>query len=235
MRKIFISGTDTNSGKTIVTAGIYYALKRQYPNLKIGLCKPFESGCKNGICPDREFIYEFNENCVLPKNKKLFNFNCFELAASIHLAAQTEKKKIDILKAKKFINELGHSLKLDILLIEGAGGLAVPLSKNYLIIDFISFIKAELILVCGNKLGCLNHCFLSYSLIKAKSIPFLGTISNNLEKESIITKDNSKMINIICEETLKLKIPYFSPKNFKKMKSYFLSCNYDFIIKCPQN
>ncbi len=143
---------------------------------------------------------------IMAKEKKdyqeylpLMNPYNFRLAASPHLAARSAGVAIDLAKLKKSTGTLAR--KFDFVLLEGTGGLLVPLNEKKLFIDVVAEMSLPVILICGNKLGAINHTLLSLEALKARRIKILGLIFNATgEKENkIILKDNLEIIEEISK------------------------------------
>lgn len=156
----FISGTDTNVGKTIVSAilvnkfdGIYF--------------KPIQCGLSLDGKKDSDIIKEI---CI---RKTILEEKYFlKTPASPNIAAKIERKKIKIddfksLRNKKFSKKL---------FVEGAGGLSVPLNESSTMADLAKFFQLPVILVCRTSLGTINHTLLSINLLSNKKIKLRGLV-----------------------------------------------------------
>lgn len=164
--QIFISGTNTNIGKTIVCS--WLCLHTGY-----GYFKPIQTGSKESI--DSLKVSEL-ANCQIYKEAY-----SYKEALSPHLAASIENSEIEMEKIKL--------PKAENLIVEGAGGLLVPINKQYLIIDLIKYLSIPLILVADTNLGTINHSLLSIEAVKNRGIKLLGVIMNgkyNLENNQAI-------------------------------------------------
>ena len=159
-RTYFISGTDTNVGKTIVSAVLATKLAAHY-------FKPIQCGLNKMNLKDSEVVKS------LSKKAKILNELYFlKKPLSPYVAAKQEKKKIDVNKILQFVKKL----KTKKLVIEGAGGLNVPINSNYLMSDLCQKLNTPLILVSRTKLGTINHTLMSLEVIKKKKINLMGII-----------------------------------------------------------
>ena len=156
----FISGTDTNVGKTIVSAVIATKLEAHY-------FKPIQCGLNEMNLKDSEVVESLSD-----KVKILNELYFFKKPLSPFVAAKHEKKIIDVNKIVKFVK----NVKTKKLVIEGAGGLNVPINSNYLMSDLCKKLGTPLILVSRTKLGTINHTLMSLEVIKKKKINLLGII-----------------------------------------------------------
>ncbi|HJU45733.1 MAG TPA: dethiobiotin synthase [Chitinophagaceae bacterium] len=169
MQPIFITGIGTGVGKTLVSAIVAEALQADY-------WKPVQAGFSEGT--DSEWVRSMiGDNLVVhPEVYKL------KLPASPHIAAREEGIKIDL---QKICDQQPATSRQ--LVIEGAGGLLVPLNENEFVIDLIKQLNAKVILVSRNYLGSINHSLLTAQVCKVNNIKVPGWIFNdnylNYEKE----------------------------------------------------
>lgn len=172
MKKYFISGIGTDIGKTLVSAILTEALKADY-------WKPVQTGSYEGTDTQQISGWITNPNTVFFRETYLF-----EHPSSPHLAADKENTEIDISKIKL------PETKNNTLIIEGAGGLLVPLNKKNYVIDLAKQFDAEVILVCRNYLGCINHTLLSMEYLLKHNYKIKGIILNGkfepLVKKAIV-------------------------------------------------
>ena len=159
-RTYFISGTDTNVGKTIVSAVLATKLEAHY-------FKPIQCGLNKMNLKDSEVVKSLSN-----KAKILNELYFLKKPLSPFVAAKQEKKKIDVNKILQFVKKL----KTKKLVIEGAGGLNVPINSNYLMSDLCQKLNTPLILVSRTKLGTINHTLMSLEVIKKKKINLMGII-----------------------------------------------------------
>lgn len=194
-KTIFITGTGTDIGKTIVTAGIAsISISMGYSTATM---KPVQTG-SDDYQPDLEVISNIVPNLhKLPA--ELATPYSFKLAASPHLASKEEGVIIDPkLIIKRYKKSLTH--KLDLLLLEGAGGVYVPLTENYLMVDLISELKPKVIITALAGLGTINHTLLTVEALKRAGIEIMGIVINMFpEKPSLIEEDNLKIIEQISQ------------------------------------
>jgi len=162
MKNIFVTGIGTDIGKTIVSAVLVEALQADY-------WKPIQSG---GLeYSDTERVANLISNL---KSKCFPETYRFKNPVSPHLAAIMEATAIN--PAAFVLPETTNKL-----IIEGAGGLMVPLTDNFLMLDLIKQLDAVVVLVSKNYLGSINHTLLSASVLKAHNIPVIGIIFNGNE------------------------------------------------------
>ena len=188
MRSIFIAGTDTGVGKTIVAGALASALRIR--RLKVGVMKPISCGSRE----DAKFLMA----CAgIKEPLDLVNPIFLKHPLSPNVAAKIEKKVIDLKKITKALNIFKK--KYDYLVIEGCGGLLVPVTDKFLVIDLIPLIKAEIVLVSRAGLGAINHSLLSLEALRRRWLEPIGVIFNRLNGGdlSIPEKTNSEVISRI--------------------------------------
>lgn len=200
MKRYFITGTDTDCGKTYVTA----RLSRYFDNAVA--IKPIASGCFER---DNEWVsgdaLELQKSSTLSLD--LINPWRFKSAIAPHLAAKEEGK---VLSAREIAD---YCLKLEVegmerLFIEGAGGLMVPLNDNETWIDFLKMTGFPVILVVGMKLGCINHAILTKIALAAHGIKCIGWIANCIDLEMLALESNIKTLKSIIKAPLLTTLPF---------------------------
>ncbi len=175
---IFITATNTDVGKTYAAEKFLRFFARN--GLKVGYFKPFETGVINtpldgskmlNVTKELNPSFNVSINDVVPYQ--------FKLPAAPYVAKENTIIDIDLIKEKKrYLESL-----CDVLIIEGAGGLMVPLEKDLFIIDLIKELKCETILVTPSKLGCINDTLLSIESLKSRNIDFEFYINLYEDKE----------------------------------------------------
>lgn len=166
MKSIFVTGSDTDVGKTIISGGLIRMLE--------GYCnaaywKPVQTGTL--ISDDRRDLMALTQ---LPEARFLPSTYVFPDPVSPHLAAERWKKRIE--RSTLFDTFERHTQTYDTLVVEGAGGLLVPLNDEMLIIDLIRELKTPCLLVVEDKLGAINHALLSLEAIRRRELPCLGFV-----------------------------------------------------------
>src|SRR2546423_3146759 len=164
MKSIFVTGIGTGIGKTVVSAILTRALQADY-------WKPVQAGYENGT--DSEWVaglLDSQNSRIHPETYRL------KLAASPHIAAKEENLEIKLEKIYHCYRQLGARTPL---IIEGAGGLMVPLNKKEFVIDLIKKLNASVILVSRNYLGSINHSLLTAAACKRNELNVMGWIFND--------------------------------------------------------
>jgi len=179
MSSIFITATGTNVGKTYTTLKLIEALASK--GHKVGVYKPIETGV----------IHTAPDATILLKACQKVNDN-FKDLTPLDITAYTFS-----LPAAPFCADVEHNIEIkniiekyhklsklcDILLVEGAGGLMVPITKDYKMIDLIQELNIKTLLVTPSRLGCINDTLLSIEALKARNIDFDWCVNLHEDKE----------------------------------------------------
>lgn len=186
--KLFITGTDTNVGKTYVSVGILKAFNQEKKRTLGG--KPIASGCfqKNGKLYNHDALL-LKETASIKLPYKKINPFAFQPAIAPHIAAELEMQPLSVKKLNQKMRGLFVSAA-DIYLIEGIGGWYVPLNKHETMADFVIGNKFNVILVVGITLGCLNHAILTHRAIQEDGACLLGWIANCIDPEMCFSREN---------------------------------------------
>jgi len=198
-KRIFITATNTDIGKTYTTKLILKELASR--GLRVGVIKPIETGVIDGFAPDGKELLA----CVKELNPLFKDITVqdivpiqYELPAAPFIASSNtplDLAKIDT--AMKKLEEL-----CDVLIIEGAGGLYVPIDQHTMMIDLIQYFNVSTLLVTHCSLGCINDTLLSSKALLDKKIP-----------HAIAFNDKSKTNSF--EE---ISLPYFTKIGFEVLK-----------------
>ena len=165
MKKYFVTGIDTEIGKTVISAILTEALQADY-------WKPIQSGdLDNSDSHKIERLISNTKTHIYPEAYRL------KTPASPHYAAELDNITIDLedIKLPKTDNHL---------VVEGAGGLMVPLNRKDLMIDLIAKLRLPVILVSKNYLGSINHTLLSIEMLRSRNIALKGIIFNGKKTPS---------------------------------------------------
>jgi dethiobiotin synthetase len=173
-RGIFITGTDTGVGKTYVAAGIAAELRNM---LNVGVMKPVETGCRmrKGNLVPRDAFHLIKSSTVRDE-LDLVNPYRFSKPLAPYVAAGLEGKKIGITKIMKAFRVL--SRRHDFMIVEGAGGIMVPLTKENTFLDLAQAMRLPVLIVARPGLGTINHTLLTIAALRARRIPIAGIVIN---------------------------------------------------------
>lgn len=203
MKRWFITGTDTEIGKTwVASALIRYLVSEGY---QVAGMKPVASGCENtkaGLRNDDALKLIAASNVYLPYEQ--VNPFAFEPAIAPHIAAQTAGQTIDINR----IGELANSIEADYLIIEGVGGWCVPLGDAIMLADLARATADEVIIVVGLRLGCINHALLTAAQIKRDGMLLRGWIANHVDPDMQVQSENLSTLQALMPCPLMGVVPW---------------------------
>lgn len=187
MSGYFITGTDTDVGKTIVSLHLINHLKSL--GKKVACMKPVSAGCyvtEDGL--RNEDAVQLQQACSVNLAYKLINPYAFEPPIAPHIAAEKQGIVID----KQHINSCYRKIssESDIVVTEGAGGWLVPINATETMADIAIALQLPVILVVGMRLGCLNHALLTARNIEQTGLHFAGWVANHLDPDMLNQQDN---------------------------------------------
>jgi dethiobiotin synthetase len=193
---IFVTGTDTDVGKTWVAAGLTGALRRR--GVKAVYFKPLQSGCpqeKDALIPtDARFARDLAN---LPEPLELLTPITLRLPLAPGVAAAQEGVAVDLSRVAAALWDLGE--RYDWFVVEGAGGLYVPLiGTHFLVLDLIRWLRLPLLVVARAGLGTINHTALSLAAARQAGIEVAGVVINRYpEAPSLAQQTNPEVIEAI--------------------------------------
>jgi dethiobiotin synthetase len=183
----FITGTDTECGKTEITLGVMQWLQSQ--QLNVAGMKPIASGCE----VTTEGLRNDDADRILKQSSGSLTYsqiNCYSFQPAIapHIAAAEAAVDIDFEVIKRAADQL--SQQSDRLVIEGVGGWRVPLGRDGALSDLALALDLPVILVVGLKLGCINHALLTAESIQASGGKLVGWVGNHVEASMSVADEN---------------------------------------------
>jgi dethiobiotin synthetase len=190
---IFITGTDTGVGKTVIAAGLALALKER--GMKVGVMKPVATGCTGSerhlVSQDAVFMFEAAENEYPP----LSSPSRFRNPLAPSVASMIEKREVNIAQIHKAYHELQKNY--DYIIVEGIGGLLVPLTRDYFVANLIREFQLPLLIVSRPGLGTINHTLLTVDAAVVRGFEIRGIIFNRLPavNYSIAEITNPKVVH----------------------------------------
>ncbi len=202
---IFILGTDTGVGKTVVSAGIALALRER--GLKVGVMKPVATGCYGPdghlISQDAVYLFEAAENEYAP----LTSPSRFRHPLAPSVAAMLEKREVALDRIRDAYMELQKHY--DFMIVEGIGGLLVPVAKNYFVANLIRDFKLPVVIVARASLGTINHTLLTVDGSIVRGFEIRGIIFNRIPtvNYSLAEITNPKIIHELTGIPLLGSIP----------------------------
>ena len=207
MKGYFITGTDTDVGKTIATAVL--GLLFQKKGMKVGVMKPVASGGREieGKHYSEDAIY-FKKVLSLTETLQTINPVCFEHPLAPKVAADQVGRELDLAAVQAAYTRIKG--QKDVLLIEGVGGVMVPLRHDYLVLDMIKDFKFPVIIITRPNLGTINHTVLTTSILKQENIPIAGLIFNYMKKQQkgLAERTNPQEVQRIANVPVLGEIPF---------------------------
>lgn len=169
---VFVTGTDTGVGKTIVTATVALALKSQ--GVRTGIMKPIETGTDGPGLSDSQWLRAVTGADGPPDIIAPYQF---QAAAAPLVAAAAEGTTID---PTRILSALGMlCTDYDCVIVEGIGGILVPLGPDLMVTDLIRLMKLPVLIVARSGIGSINHSLLTVECLRNRGIPILGVVFNN--------------------------------------------------------
>ena len=196
IKKFFITGTDTSVGKTLFCSILMDKFLYDY-------WKPIQTGNKN----DNDTIY-IKKICKIPSNRFYKPAFSFRKSLSPHQAAKYENVSINLNNIKKPITN-------NPLIIEGIGGILVPLNNKNLIIDLIKKLKFPVIIVSRSTLGTINHTLMTIKILRQNKIKIYGVVLNG-----VMNKKNAQSIEHFGKVKVLAQIPFFKKISLKEIKNF---------------
>ena len=165
----FVTGTDTDVGKSYVCKH----LAKEFIKLgkKTGYLKPFQSGLEEGIDPDAKQI-EIIAKGIIAKSTYITKTPC-----TPYISSQIDNVDYNLEKVKQDYTELANTC--DVTIVEGSGGLYVPVKENVLMSDVIKFLNLPTLIVARPNLGTINHTLMTIKCAQSEGIKILGVVISN--------------------------------------------------------
>lgn len=221
-RGVFITGTDTDVGKTWVAAGLTAALKER--GVRAVYFKPIQSGCPlegERLIPTDALLAK--EVAALTEPLEILTPIALQLPLAPGVAAAQAGVEVDPERIAAGVRDL--SMRYEFLVVEGAGGLYVPLiGTHFLVLDLIRWLGLPLIVVAKSGLGTINHTVLTVKAAQAAALPVAGVIFNRWpEKPSLAAETNPAVIEALTGVSILGKVPEVADLNDPQGRDSFLA------------
>lgn len=214
MNGFFVTGTDTEVGKTRLSVALIELLQKQ--GNKVAAMKPIASGCEltdEGLHNDDAIQLKQQADVNLPY--ELINPYAFEPAIAPHIAAKQVGIEIDLELIKHHFDVIKN--QAESVIVEGAGGWLVPLNEQASMADLAVQLDLPVILVVGIRLGCINHALLTVQAIEQSGLRLHGWVANTIESNSESTEIVTTLKQKISASCLGV-VPFLS--NREKATAY---------------
>ena len=207
---VFIAGTDTGVGKSILTAILALAYLFEDKGKKVAISKPIQTG----LLKDTELLAQLVKSKI-----PIFNTYNFALGAAPIVAAKEEKKTIDIKKTVSDIRKLEE--EFDCVIVEGIGGIAVPVNDTHLVADLIKDLNYPVIIVARPTLGTINHSVLTIEFAKQKGLNISGFVVSGYDEKTNdpVIKTAPDVISDITDIKCLMKIPVIEKLNYESVNN----------------
>ncbi len=212
MKGFFITGTDTGVGKTIIAGAMIRALC--FLGLKTGGMKPIESGCirEGDVLMPSDGMF-LKQTAQMQEPVTQVTPCCFENPLAPLTASELEKKSISVAVIKKaYYNLFKH---YNALIVEGVGGLMVPIRDNYFVVDLAKEFDLPMIVVARPGLGTINHTLLTVNYAISEGLRVAGVIINysHPPENSLAEDTNPQILKQICPVPLLGIFPYLKNRD----------------------
>ena len=228
MKSLFLTGTDTDVGKTYATAGLSVTLRKM--GIDVGIMKPFAAGNPQKRGFKSEDVEILSQAAQVSDPESLMNPQFFKMVSSPYTASKSLKVKVkvdSVMSSFKKLSKL-HST----LLVEGMGGIMTPILKNYFVSNLIKDMKLPAVIVTRTKVGTINHTIMTCKMCEKYKIPIKGIIINNFDSGGYSVTTLKRDLEDLTGVPILGSIPFIKNlgddslyRNFKK------NIDMDFLLK----
>lgn len=200
-RIIFVTGTDTGVGKTLLTALLIRSLRQ---HARATAMKPFCSGGPEDV----DLLWALQEGQVSRAEINPFYFP--EPVAPL-VSARLHRRRLSLQQVTEKISEVGR--KCDVLLVEGSGGLLVPLGEDYSVLDLIRVLRCDQVLVVSqNRLGTINHTLLTTKALEQAGVRQFKVVLMEGAHPDFSSRSNARILRQLVKPAPLLHLPYLGPR-----------------------
>lgn len=200
----FVTGTDTGVGKTLISCALLHGFAAQ--GKRVAGMKPIAAGCN--AAGQNEDVLQLLAAGNVAAGYGQINPYCFQQAIAPHLAAQLAGITINLARIVESYSALAG--QADVVIVEGAGGLLVPLNAQQDSADLVKVLGLPVILVVGMRLGCLNHALLTAEAITARGLTLAGWVANVVDDETQMCEENIAALQLRIAAPLLGIVPYMT-------------------------
>ena len=216
-RGLFITGTDTEIGKTQLSCALIHALHQH--GYRCAAMKPVASGCRASESGLRN-ADALALQAVAQAHCDYQTLNPYACAAPIapHIAATLEHRTIQLERIAALYKEISSQAQWTI--VEGVGGWEVPLNAQQTSADLASLLGLPVVLVVGMRLGCINHALLSYQAIVNKGCTLAGWVANQVDPNMPYQTENIAALTARIAAPCIAKVPYLAQPTPQHIAAY---------------
>jgi len=217
LKSLFITGTDTDVGKTYITSGLAITLRKM--GIDIGVMKPFAAGVaqKNGF--KSEDVEILSKSAQINDSENLVNPQFFPIPASPYTAWKKLKIKPKISLILSSFKKLSNIHEM--MLVEGMGGILTPILKDYYVTNLIKDMKIPTIIVTRSKVGTVNHTLMTVKMCEKYKIPIKGIIINNFDGDGYPINQLQKDLEDLTGVKVLGSIPFINDMSDKSLYKIF--------------
>ena len=216
MKSLFITGTDTDVGKTYITAGLAITLRKM--GLDVGVMKPFAAGIAQKKGFKSEDVEILSNAAKISDPETLLNPQFFPISASPYTAWKKLKIKPKIPLILSSFKKLSQNHEM--ILVEGMGGTMTPILKDYYVANLIKNMKLPTVIVTRSKVGTVNHTLMTVMMCQKYKIPIKGIIINNFDNGYPINQLKKDLENLTGIKVLG-SIPFIKDMSDKSLYRIF--------------
>lgn len=193
MNGFFVTGTDTDVGKTIISSGLAAVLKEK--KVDVGVFKPLLSGIsREDPASDTSLLKQMSQTSLSYEEITPFEF---KEPLAPYVAGKLEGKIVRIEEVLSHWEKIRE--KHEFFIVEGAGGISVPLGEGFLVSDLIKALQLPLVIVARPNLGTFNHIFLTVQYAKSRGLSIAGIVLNGInDHPGLAEKTNPDLIEKLC-------------------------------------
>ena len=215
---LFITGTDTDVGKTAIATGLLSAANKA--GLRTAAIKPIAAGCVDtGAGLENDDALQLRAIASHKLSYQQVNPIALEAAIAPHIAAQESGKTLSASRLVGFCRGL-TLLPLDLIVIEGAGGWRVPLNDRETLADVAREMNCPVVLVVGMRLGCLSHALLTAEGIRADGLVIAGWVANIIDPDMLRLEENIATLKRLFNEPCLGTVPRLQNLTPEQVGSY---------------
>jgi len=204
MNSFFITGTDTDVGKTYVTAGLAVTLRKM--GIDVGIMKPFAAGIAQKKGFKSEDVEILSKAAQVNDPEMLLNPQFFPIIASPYTALKSLKIKPNI---KLILDKFEKLSKLhSMILVEGMGGIMTPILQDYFVTNLIKDMKLSALIVTRTKIGTVNHTVMTCKMCEQYKIPIKGIVINNFDDNGYSIKELQRDLENLTNVPVLGSIPF---------------------------
>ena len=217
MKSLFITGTDTDVGKTSITAGLAITLRKM--SIDVGVMKPFAAGIAQKKGYKSKDIEILSHVAEINDPENLVNPQFFPISASPYTAWKKLKIKPKIPMILSSFKKLSNIHEM--MLVEGMGGILTPILKDYYVTNLIKDMKIPAIIVTRSKVGTVNHTLMTVKMCEKYKIPIKGIIINNFDDGGYPINQLKKDLEDLTGVTVLGSIPFMNDMSDESLYKIF--------------